>query len=234
MNDTNFSFQLNLTGVTAAGGRIDVAEGYYNGKITQCFINTERNKDRVVFKIAFTDEGFHGVIRTTGLQLPGTTNKDNRTFWRSALESCGYTAAHLDQAIMLGAQNFVNRPCKIYYRPAVKDSPASNEQYDRLDFLSPQDWETRRGVFLAKGAAGRNVPTAAAVQSTPQEIGTPVALNVPQPAALGAIQGQQIMPPAGVQSLPVNGGGNIPTPTAGFGQAPSYTSDQIANLVKPS
>ena len=234
MNDTNFSFQLNLTGVTAAMGRAKVDEGYYNCKISQCFINTERNANRVVFKVLFMDEGFHGVIRTTGIQLPGTTEGDVRPFWRSVLESCGYNSTHLDQAIMISPQNFVGRSCKIYFKPKVKDSLAENEQYDKVDFLTHQDWATRKGLFDTKASQQAAVSTSAAVQSMPQEVGIPVALNAPQPVALGSFQGANILPPAGVQPVPANGGGNIPTPTAGFGNAPHFSTDHITNLVKPS
>ena len=239
MNDTNFSFQLNLTGVTAAMGRAKVEEGYYNCTISQCFINRERNVNRVVFKVMFTDEGFHGVIRTTGIQLPGTTEGDVRPFWRSVLESCGYNSTHLDQAIMISPQNFVGRSCKIYFKPKVKDSPAENEQYDKVDFLTHQDWATRKGLFDAKASQQATMPTSAAVQSTPQEVGHSVTLPVasvtlgsPQP--LGSFQGADILAPAGTPSVPSNGSGNIATPNAGFGVAPHFSTAQITNMVKPS
>ena len=55
-------------------------KNYYNGTISEAYIDPTRNPNRVIFRVAFTDAGFEGVIRSTGLMKPGSTQKDNRGY----------------------------------------------------------------------------------------------------------------------------------------------------------
>ena len=174
----SFSFQINLNGVSAAGGSLKLEEGYYNATVSECYVDSSRNANRVLFKVQITDAPYSGTQRTTGLNMPKGVDDKVRFYWRAALESCGYTAAQLDnpQGFNLSPDHFSNRPCTIYYKPKVEDAIVAADQYDKLNFLTSADWNLRKKVFdsqlkapVAKTAG--TVPSATSISSaipTPQ------------------------------------------------------------------
>lgn len=208
MQDQNWNFNVNLGGVSAAGGRITVVEGYYNATVTEAYIDAARNSNRVVFKVTFTDPGFQGVVRTGGLNVPGSTKNDNRAFWRALMESCGYPPAQLDQNLNLSANAVIGRPCKVYFRPRDENALDNDGRYDKLDFLSPKDWDLRKTSHASRKAAP--------AQNTTVQHAAPVA------AAPSA-------PTLGTPSIPTNGGG-IPAPSASFAHPGNVSVDELRQM----
>jgi len=213
MQDNNWNFNINLNGVAAAGFRPPVVEGYYNGTISEAYVDPTRNENRVVFKVVFTDPGFQGVVRSGSLMKPGSTQKDNRVFWRALLESCGYTAAQLDQNLALQAAHVVGRPCKVHFKPKDENALDDKSRYDQLNFLSPKDWDTRKATFESRKATQTvtthgTVATKAAIPAQSQGLG-----NVSTPS-LGTV--------------PSNG---APQPTASFA-APSMSAADLRAMVQ--
>jgi len=214
MQDNNWAFDVNLTGISAAGVRPPVTENYYNGTISEAYIDPTRNPNRVIFRVAFTDAGFEGVIRSTGLMKPGSTQKDNRGYWRALLESCGYNAAQLDNNLNLQAGHFVGRPCKIYFKPKDENALDEKSQYDRLDFLSPATWDIRKQQFNARQAAqASGTASHAAVINNPAPTNTGSALGAPQT----------------VSTIPANGA--APKATASFA-GPSMSAADLRAMVQ--
>ena len=197
MQDQNWNFNLDLSGVSAAGGRIDVVEGYYNANVAEAYVDSARNPNRVVFKVSFTDPGFQGVIRTGGLNKPGTTKNDNRAFWRALMESCGYQPAQLDQNFQLSAAAVIGRPCKVYFRPRDQNALDNDSRYDKLDFLAPKDWDLRKAALESRKAnptQGQTAQHAAPVAAAPAAASiTPAVIpsngGIPAPSAAFAHPG---------------------------------------------
>lgn len=156
--------QVNLAGVSTAGGGMKVKEGYYNAVLTEAYIDNSRNPDRVVMKVTFSDPAVNGASRFNSMYLPGKTpsGKDNRMYWRAVLESVGYQPAQLEGQLNLSAQALVNRPCTVYYRPKDPNAIAGSDQYDQLSFLAPHHWKAKKAAFESQAATSSPASTLAA------------------------------------------------------------------------
>ena len=186
----SFNFNINLNGVAAAGGSLKLEEGYYNATVSECYVDPARNEHRVLFKLAITDAPYTGVIRTTGLNKPKSAEDKVRYYWRAALESCGYTPAQLDtpNGLAISDQLFVGRPCTIYFKPKNENSMGGDDRYDKLTFLSPNDWALRKKVFDSQIKAptssnAATVPSPAAAITAAQPATTSPTNTIPQPSA---------------------------------------------------
>jgi hypothetical protein len=151
--DRDFSFATNVSGLQAPTGGKDVPEGFYKAVIADMYVNPEKNAGRIIIKLKITEGPFAGSTRTTGLNIPKGVEDKVRYYWRGLLESCGYTPAQLDAGeLSLSADTFMTRGCFIYYNP-----PASEGDYDTLNFLPPSIWEVQSKDFVpssAKNTAG--------------------------------------------------------------------------------
>jgi len=163
----SWSTQVNMAGVNTAGGGIKVKEGYYNGILTEAYIDLGRNPDRVVMKVTFTDPAVKGASRFNSMYIPGKTpsGKDNRMYWRAVLESVGYQPAQLEGNLNLSAQALVNRPCTVYFRPKDPNAVAGSDQYDQLTFLAPHHWAAKKAAFEAQSSISAPASTLAAPQA---------------------------------------------------------------------
>ena len=179
----SFSFQINLNGVSAAGGSLKLIEGYYNATISECYVDASRNANRVLFKLAITDTPYNGTQRTTGLNMPKSTDDKVRFYWRAALESCGYTPAQLDNpnGFALSPDLFTGRPCTVYYKPKVEDAIVDQDRYDKLNFLTKADWDLRKKVFDSQPKA----PVAKTAGTVPSATSIPSAIPTPQAGFAG-------------------------------------------------
>jgi hypothetical protein len=147
--DRSWEFNLNVSGVAAPTGfkAMEVPEGYYKVMISDCYVNPERNANRVVFKVTISDGTFTGQIRTTGMNKPTGPDDGVRHYWRGALESCGYTAAQLDAGqIAIAPASFMNRPAFMYYAPKGHNG----SQWEKVEFLTDVDFAQKLQAHLAK------------------------------------------------------------------------------------
>lgn len=153
----DFSFAVNLSGISAPSGNrnMEVPEGYYQGKITDMYVNAERNPNRVVIKVTMTDGAFAGVVRTHGLNMP-TSNQDKvRYYWRGMAESAGYTPTQLDKGeITMGRDTFLDRTVCFHYVPKDK----STDGYEAMNFYAPADWAQKKQLFDLKNNGGSSSP----------------------------------------------------------------------------
>jgi hypothetical protein len=212
--DPNFSFQINLVGVTAAGGGKSLEEGYYAGTVVDCYSAQNSNgSSRLVFKIG-NFEGYGNAVRTTSITFPNQNTKEGlRSVWRAALESAGYTDAQLNSGmITMTRDTFLNRPAHIYYKPGDRDAGI----YDEIKILSPKAWTQQKASFEASSgsALGAASPAPAAPVAQAQPLGAPQAAfggglqaAAPAPAAMptnGVPQGQTPAALRSILGLPAN------------------------------
>jgi len=145
--DKNFIININLAGVDAAGGGVNIPEGYYKGTVVDAYQATNKNGGtRIVFKLSGF-EGYASAVRTTSITVPSANTKDGlRTIWRAAMESMGYEGAQLDSGpLQLNRDIFVNRPIHVHYEPGDRDQ----NTYDEIKMLSPSAWEMQKAAFKA-------------------------------------------------------------------------------------
>jgi len=179
----SFNFNINLNGVQAAGGSLSLVEGYYNATVTECYVDESRNSNRVLFKLQITDSPYTGSVRVTGLNKPRSADDKVRYYWRAALESCGYTAAQLDNAngLQISDQLFVGRSCTIYYKPKDEEAIVDADRYEKVNFLAKADWDLKKKVFES------NEQTAASVSANagtvPSATPSAQAGSIPAPQA---------------------------------------------------
>ena len=163
----DFSFSVNLSGINAPTGNknMEVPEGYYKGKLSDMYVNAERNPNRAVIKITMSEAPFNGVVRTCGLNLPKSDDDKVRYYWRGLAESCGYTPAHLDKgSITMGRDTFVDREVHFHYVPKDK----STDGYEAVNFLPPAEWSQQKQMFAMKQANGT---TSASAEAKPTVLG---------------------------------------------------------------
>lgn len=167
--DRNFTFSLNVSGISAANGNPTMTEGYYTATITDAFVDTSRNASRVQFKLTVSDGPLKGVVRTDGLNIPKSADDKVRYYWRALCESAGFTSAQLDNGeVSIGPDTFKGKDVYIHYIP--KGSPNNSTEYDRVVYLNQTDWKARAaaanpasaGNGSALGAANAAAPQAAA------------------------------------------------------------------------
>ena len=154
--DRSWRFSINLSGVAAPTGRknLEVPEGYYKVMVSDAYINPERNKNRVVFKLTVTEGPFTGAVRTTGMNMPTGAEDNVRHYWRGLAESTGYSATELDAGeIELGVDTFTNREGYIHFVPKSDDS-----QWEKVDFLSPVEWTQQSQAFELRSSAAPTGP----------------------------------------------------------------------------
>ena len=172
-NQSPFSFSVNFQGINASGmGRREPVEGYFQGRITEAYINQERNPNRCIFKVEFEGD-FAGVTKLTGLNLPGTTQNDTRPLWRALMESVGYNSQQLDQGqVNVTPQAVLNRTCCFYFRPKDESALDGPMMYDKLKFLAPGHWQSAKTIFdQDSGSTTQAASTTAAINSAPQTLG---------------------------------------------------------------
>lgn len=148
--DRSWDFNLNVSGVAAPTGfkAMEIPEGYYKVTVTDCYVNPERNPNRVVFKVTIADGTYTGQIRTTGLNKTKGPEDNVRFYWRAALESCGYTPTELDAGqISVAPKSFINRPAFIYFAPKGH----KGNQYETVEFLTEVDFARKLQAHLAQG-----------------------------------------------------------------------------------
>ena len=151
-SNPNFSFSTNLSGIRAAsGGGTKLAEGYYEGTVTDAFGTTSRNgRPQVAVKVTLSGKA-DGIIRTSWIGVPTSPEDRVRYVWRAVFESLGYTPAQIDQGdVSVSRDVLVGHACMgIYYRPGDKDMGI----YEEMKFLAPNDWKAQKAQFEAAQSA---------------------------------------------------------------------------------
>lgn len=164
--DKDWNLEMNLSGVQAAvGGRkMAVPKGLYKATVTDMYVNTAKNPNRIVVQLQISEGPYTGAQLTTGLNKPNPADSNDKTrfYWRAFAESVGYQPAQLDAGgLNLNRASFVNRTAHIDYEP-----PQGDSKYDNVAFLPIHDWQTRlagRTAGGAQAAAGEgNAATAGA------------------------------------------------------------------------
>ena len=171
--DQNFSFQLNLAGVQAAGGGKSLEEGYYKGTFADAYTaQSSTGSTRLVLKIG-NFEGFGNAIRTTSITIPNENTKTGLlNVWRAAMESAGYTDAQIGAGVVtIQRETFINRPAHIYYKPGDRDANIRDE----LKLLAPESWTSQKASFEASStsAVGAAAVPVAGGRSTGAALGGP-------------------------------------------------------------
>jgi hypothetical protein len=171
--DPNFSFQLNVAGVQAAGGGKALDEGYYKGTFVDAYTAQNSNGGhRLVLKIG-NFEGFGNAVRTTSITIPNENTKTGLlNVWRAAMESAAYTDAQIGNgAVTIERGTFVDRPAHIYYKPGDRDAGI----YDEIKLISPETWAAQKTSFEASStsAVGAAAVPAAGGRSTGAALGGP-------------------------------------------------------------
>jgi len=204
--DWNFNFDLR--DVTAPTNKPAVApEGYYVGSIVKTFIDVASNKDRVVFLVRVSEGPSTGALCRETLMLPGTTQRDNRKYWRGLFESIGFESRQLGaQTLQVSNASsiFVGKNVTFYWKPGDRELGTWN----RLLFMNQSDWSREKTAFdNAKTKAAATTPAATpAPQATPQAA-APASIPAASPA---------------------------PTPQAGFINNNMSSNDILAMLNNPS
>lgn len=167
--DKNFIININLAGVDAAGGAVNIPEGYYKGTVVDAYQATNKNGGtRIVFKLSGF-EGYASAVRTTSITVPSANTKDGlRTIWRAAMESMGYEGAQLDSGpLQLNRDIFVNRPIHVHYEPGDRDQ----NTYDEIKMLSPSAWGMQKAAFKAPATSALGAThTAHTAHTAPQSL----------------------------------------------------------------
>ncbi len=207
MNQNNnenhaWTFNFDVRDVSAAGNKPAMApEGYYVGTIEKCFINNEWNANKVNFHVRITEGQYTGSQCRDSMMLPGSTTKDNRSYWRALFESMGLTAQQLGaQTLSGGGQVFVNKNVRFYWKPGNKELGTWN----KIAYLTVESYDRQKATF--KPTVETEVAVAAPV--IPQA--------APQAASIPA------MPPAPA--------GTVPTATAGFASSNVSSADLLSML----
>ena len=182
--DQNWNFSFDFTGVNAATGKSRQApEGYYQGIITEAYVNPDR-PERVLFRATFGAD-FVGQTALTGLRMPRDQDDKVMYYWRGLLESCGYTADQLDRgATGIGAKVFIDKQATFYFRPGDPEAIDESKKYSKVQFLGHGEWARQKQEFDAKSnlVAPSNQSSSLAPQSP--SISAP-SNGAPAPAATG-------------------------------------------------
>jgi hypothetical protein len=169
-NNPNFSFQINLGGVSAAsGGGSKLVTGFYTGKITDCYHRkASTGRDMIEFKFEVNDGSFQGITRTFRINVPTGPADGVAPFWRAAFESVGYTGTQIDGAgnINVSRDIFVGKPGHIHYTEGVDGG------FDQTNLIRPEDYQLGKQADMAAAAAVN-----AAVQAPVQAQGLGGGLN---------------------------------------------------------
>lgn len=181
---TDWNFNFDLRDVKSPTTKPAIApEGYYVGKITKTFIDTSYNKDRVVFLVRVSDGPAAGAFCRDTMMLPGTTQRDNRRYWRGLFESMGFEARQINaQALKVDNAStiFVDKSVTFYWKPGDKELGTWN----RMLFMNKADWASEKAAFDSQKASAtpQATPVTAAPTTVPTGIPTPTADTTVAPA----------------------------------------------------
>lgn len=145
MNNPDFNFSINLAGVAAASGGTKLPTGYYMGKIIDAYHRTATTgRDMIEFRIEITDAEYAGVVRTTRLNVPTATDDKVRHFWRSFVESIGFTAQQIDGAgdIDVNRALFMDKVCHIHYVEGDRDAGV----WDQTNVIGSDAWKVAKAA----------------------------------------------------------------------------------------
>ena len=161
--DRNWSFDINMTGLTvAAAVPKDVPKGYYKAKIDDMYVNLDKNPNRVIIKLTISEGEYKNAVRTDGLSIPKSEDDKVRYYWRALAESSGYTPAQLDNGgIKLGPDSFKGREVHIFYTPK-----GVGVEYEKVEYLTASDFATRKAAAANAGANGASVSAKPAASET--------------------------------------------------------------------
>lgn len=179
----NWSFNFDLRDVPSPSQKAPIAtEGYYKGQIVSASIDTERNANRVEFLVKVLEGDQAGAMCRDSMMLPGSTERDNRVYWRGLFESMSVNPQQLNQQavnVQDAGAIFVGKTVVVYFKPGNRDLGTWN----KMLFLNPTVWQSQKSRFEASDSV---TPTAT-VQQTP----------APQPAAPAQVAPQaQAVPQA--------------------------------------
>lgn len=171
---------INVAGAGVRGvpgqGFNEPTTGGYLVKITKA---EAYEKDGVVSSVRFSTAIEGGEFEGTDIRIfigLDETKQGNRTSWRTALLSCGYTPAQLDAGdIEMGPETFEGRTAYIYYK--AKDPNDSTSQSDRR-FITPDAYASLMGTVAEMAA-----PAKTATKST-----VPTVSVAPKPASAGGLR----------------------------------------------
>ena len=182
----NWSFNFDLKDVTAPSKKTVIApEGYYRGSILSATIDTDHNKDRVKFVVRVSEGEYAGATCKDSMMLPGTTQKDNRVYWRGLFESMGVNPDQLNkQAVNIkdAGSIFVGKTVTFYFKPGNRELGTWN----KLLFLNPQVWEMEKQFFTPEPSEEAAAPAAAPTITPAAQSAAPAAQAtqaVPAPKA---------------------------------------------------
>lgn len=164
-----------IRGVPGAGFTEPTTGGY----VVKILKTEPHEKDGVVSSIRFSTTIDSGDFAGTEIRVfigLDETKGGNRTSWRTALLSAGYTPAQIDTGdLELGPDTFEGRAAYIYYKAKDVNDPSS--QSDRR-FITPDAFNSLMGT-VAETAA----PAKTATKST-----VPAVSVAPKPAAAGGLR----------------------------------------------
>jgi hypothetical protein len=165
-NDSDWDFEINLSGVTAPTGKGSaLPEGYYRGVIRDMYSKADK-PGRAIISLQVSEGPHVGTTRTDGLNKPKNSEDKVRYYWRGLAESAGYTPAELDAgAIKLGPKSFIGRGVHFRFTPK-----SETKEYEQIDYLAPAEWASQAKAF---GAV--NGVESGSVESGSVEAGTVVA-----------------------------------------------------------
>ena len=149
--DRDWNININVAGISApsGGSPAAVTKGHYKVKITDAYVNPERNAGRVVFKLTISEGQFAGIELTDGMSIPKDENDKVRYYWRALAESAGYEPKDLDSgAITMSMSTFKGRDAHISYTPKSESS-----KYDKVDYLNPSVWAARATSPVAEATS---------------------------------------------------------------------------------
>ena len=212
----DWSNTFNLAGVAAASGKsknnVIAPEGYYTGVIEDNFIDTDKNANRISIRIAINSGKFKDSTCWGSIMRLGSTEFDNRKYWRALYESIGLNPAHLDNgSFQYGCQDLNDKVTCFYWKPGDRDAGVWSD----LKFLSPMEWKAKKQAFEAAAGSALSGQTARPPVTPVSSHGTPITQAAP-------IRAHSPAP------VPTNG---VPsTPQAAFAPADMNSSDLMAML----
>ena len=178
----NWSFNFDLRDVSSPNQKAPIAtEGYFKGEIVSATIDTERNANRVEFVVKVTEGDQAGAICRDSMMLPGSTERDNRVYWRGLFESMSVNPQQLNQQavnVQDAGAIFTGKTVVVYFKPGNRDLGTWN----KMLFLNPTVWQSQKSRFEASDSVA---PTATVQQTAPQPTIQPATQQqaVPQASA---------------------------------------------------
>lgn len=179
---SNWSFNFDLRDVTSPNKKSTIApEGYYKGVIESATIDTEQNANRVKFLVRVSEGEHAGAICRDSMMLPGSTERDNRVYWRGLFESMSVNPQQLNQQsvnVQDAGAIFAGKTVVVYFKPGNRDLGTWN----KMLFLNPTVWEKEKAKFSANDSVPATAPVKQAAPQVQPAV-TPAAQAVPQPQA---------------------------------------------------